>query len=122
MLYSVDSQSYIKKIPHEQDFRRWRSRISDQEYDAIVSELGRRISCDEIHTSSWIPGSDWAGTVFQPIYDKACLKNPTEAGKCFGLILWIVLLEDDDVWGFGRYEKNGVPIEGMTYFKLSIKP
>jgi hypothetical protein len=59
MLYSVDSQSYVKTIPHRSDYN---------------------------------------------------------------ICLWAVLLEDDEVWGFGRYEKNGVPIEGMTYFKLGRRP
>ncbi len=122
MLYSVDSQSYVSAIPHRSDFDIWRSRLSDQEYEAIVNELRSKIECDEIHTSSWIPGAIWTDTVFQPIYEKACRYDPEAAAKCFGLILWAVLLEDDDVWGFGRYEKDGVPIEGMTYFKLGRRP
>jgi hypothetical protein len=122
MLYSVDSQSYVKTIPHCSDFDIWRSRLSDEEYDAIVNELRSRIECNEIHTSSWIPGSDWTDTVFQPIYEKACRYDPEAAAKFFGLILWAVLLEDNEVWGFGRYEKNGVSIEGMTYFKLGRQP
>ena len=122
MLYAVDSQSYVTTVPHSSDFDTWRKRLSDGEYDALVAELRSRIECDEIHTSSWIPGADWTGTVFQPIYEKACGHNPEAAAKFFGLVLWSVLLEDGDVWGFGRYEKNGVPIEGMTYFKLRRRP
>jgi hypothetical protein len=87
-----------------------------------VSELRSRIKCDEIHTSSWIPGANWTDTVFQPIYENACRYDPEAAAKCFGLILWAVLLDDEDVWGFGRYEKNDVPIEGMTYFKFGRRP
>lgn len=122
MLYSVDSRSYVKAIPHRADFDAWRSRLSSEEYGAIVCDLRNRIECDEIHTSSWIPGADWRDSVFQPIYEKACRCDPEAAAKCFGLILWAVLLDDNKVWGFGRYEKDGVPIQGMTYFKLGRRP
>jgi len=77
---------------------------------------------DEIHTSSWMPGSNWSGTVFDPIYRIACQQDESAAGMCFGLMLWEVLMQREDVWGFGRYEKDGVPIEGMTYFRIHNPP
>ena len=118
MLYSVDSQTYVHHIPHEPEYRTWVNCLAQDEFDAIVEELNSRVGGDEIHTSSWMPGSDWSGTVFHPIYEKACRRDEEAAGMCFGLILWQVLMERDDVWGFGRYEKRGVPIEGMTYFRI----
>jgi hypothetical protein len=51
-----------------------------------------------------------------------CAQDPMASAKCFGLFLWAVLLKHPDVWAFGRYEKNGIPIEGLTYFKLSKPP
>ncbi len=30
--------------------------------------------------------------------------------------------ERNDLWGFGKYEKDGVPIQSMTYFKLNARP
>ena len=122
MLYSIDSCSYIKSIPHRQEFDLWRRGLSGAEYQAIADELNDRIEGGEIHTSSWIPGADWSDTVFEPIYEKACRRNQQASAKFFGLILWAVLLDREDVWAFGRYEKNGTPIEGMTYFKLPIPP
>ena len=68
MLYSLDSGSEITSIPHRHDFDRWRRGLSDSEYKAIVDELNSRINGTEIQTSSWMPGADWAGTVFEPIY------------------------------------------------------
>jgi len=122
MLYSIDNQQYIKKIPYEQDFRRWRSKLAPSEFAAIQSELNARIDGNEIHTSSWIPGNDWSGTVYDPIYRKACDGDASASGKCFGLFLWVTLMERGEAWAFGRYEKNGVPIEGLTYFKLGVMP
>lgn len=118
MLYSIDKRCHINEIPYEKDYRRWRSKLSDSEYDAIVSQLRSQIDGGEIHTSSWIPGSDWSATVYEPIYEKACERDSKEAGKCFGLFLWVVLRDHPDSWAFGRYEKNGIPISGLTYFKV----
>ena len=44
MLYSIDTNSYIYQIPHQADFDRWRSRISDDDYQAICDELYSRIT------------------------------------------------------------------------------
>lgn len=118
MLYSIESGSYINNIPHRVDYDRWRSRISDEHYQAIFDELNSRISGSEIETSSWIPGSDWTGTVFQPIYDEACGFDEVAAAQFFGLILWHVVLQHEEVWSFGRYQMGEIPIEGLTYFRI----
>ena len=118
MLISLNSNKPVTRIPHRKQFDAWRSRLSRVEFDAICEELGRRVQEGEVHTSSWIPGGDWTGTVYQPIYDKACKRDPVAAGLCFGLILWHVMMQRPDKWSYGRYEKNGIPIEGLTYFRF----
>lgn len=118
MLYSIESGSYIETIPHRKDYDKWRRGLSDAEYDAIYNELSSRISGSEIETSSWIPGSNWSGTVYQPIYEKACGYDENASAKFFGLILWQVVMEHDDTWSFGRYKLGNVPIEGLTYFRI----
>jgi len=121
MLYSFDS-GYIKGIPHRREFDIFRSRLTDEQYQAIFDELNSRVGTDEIDTSSLMPGADWTGTVFQPIYDVACRNDFDASAKFFALILWHVILEREEVWSFGRYEKSGVPIEGMTYFRIFDPP
>lgn len=118
MLYSIDNDDPIKDIPHRHDYDIWRRRLTDQEYNAIVEELNQRIETDEVHTSSWIPGADWTHTVFQPIYEKACMRDVDAAAKFFGLILWEVMMNRPEEWSFGRYEKDSIPIEGLTYFRV----
>jgi hypothetical protein len=120
MLYSIDSASEINSIPRSRlrDFEIWRGRLTDDEYRAILDELHRRIEGTEVQTSSWIPGADWSGTVFHPIYEKACLEDEDAAAKFFGLIVWDAFMRHPDWWSFGRYEKDGIPIQGMTYFKI----
>lgn len=122
MLYSIDKGQYIDFTPYENDFRIWKGRLAAKDYDKISIELNARIDGDEIHTSSWIPGSDWTGTAFEPIYSLACHKDEQASGKFFGLILWEVVKNRSDVWSYGRYENNGIPIKGLTYFKLRNPP
>uniref|UniRef100_Q3ASP9 Uncharacterized protein n=1 Tax=Chlorobium chlorochromatii (strain CaD3) TaxID=340177 RepID=Q3ASP9_CHLCH len=118
MLYSIESNSQITHIPHHKDFTSWRKRLSDDEYQAIVDDLNSRIDGTEIQTSSWMPGSDWRGTVFQPIYEKACRYSKESSAKFFGLIVWKVFMDRPEWWAFGRYEKDGIQISGITYFKI----
>ena len=122
MIYAVDNHRYLTRVPHEATYLRWKSRMTAEELQAVKDELNRRIDGGDIHVSSWIPGSDWTDTVFDPIYSKACHCDEDAAGMFFGLILWDVLMERDDVWGFGRYSKGGIPITGLTYFKLENPP
>jgi hypothetical protein len=119
MLWSIDSDEEIRNIPYRKDYDRWRSGISDEEYYAIIHELSSKIHGTEIQTSSWIPGDDWTDTVYDPIYSKACAQDPAASAKFFGLLLWEVMLNDDAYWAFGRYEKDGIRIEGLTYFKVN---
>jgi len=122
MIYSFDTLSYIKDIPHRREYNIWRAYISDKEYLAIIKALNEMLEGEEIVTSSWTPGSDWSGTVYEPIYHKACRRNEDHAAKFFGLLLWEVVLNHKEVWCFGRYQKDGFPIEGMTYFRLPTPP
>lgn len=122
MLYSVDSDKPITRIPHAREYRDWKSKMSQAEINTIFEALNARFDSNEIETSSWIPGSDWTGTVFLPIYEKACNRNPNAAALCFGLMVWEALMRHPAAWGFGRYEKDGIPIRGMTYFRLHNRP
>ena len=107
-------ESKIERIPHRAEYEMWKSRLKTEEIQDIVDELNSQVSEGDVHTSSWMPGRDWSGTVFQPIYDRACDQHEESAAKCFGLILWEVMMNRDEAWSFGRYEK----VEGMTYFRF----
>lgn len=122
MLYSIDSGKYIEKLPHKKEFDSWMKKLPALDYQKIVEALNEKIDKSDINTSSWIPGNNWAGTVYEPIYH-ACGDNKEASGLFFGLILFNLLMKRQDaVWGFGRYEKNGVPIRGTTYFILQNPP
>ena len=122
MLFSINTGKYVTRLPHKKDFDRWMKNLSDTDYQKIIKELNRKIDLSDINTSSWIPGRDWTGTVYEPLY-YSCNKSITASGFFFGLILFDLLMKRDDaVWGFGRFEKDGVPIHGTTYFLLKNPP
>ena len=117
-LYSIEPFQQITHIPHRRDFDAWCSRLTSEQREAIRSELRNMIESgtERIFTSSWIPGSNWEGTVWQAIYTYACGHDANAAGLCFGLFVWEAFLEHHEAWSFGRYEKDGQPIRGLTYF------
>jgi hypothetical protein len=71
----------------------------------------------EIITSSWIPGSDWTDTPYQPIYE-AVGQDWELARFFFGLVVWNVMMNRPETWSFGRYPKNDGDVIGMTYFRV----
>ena len=119
MLWDVHRNREMTRIPHKGDYDVWASRLTDAQKKAIKDEILLRIKGDEVATAGWIPGSDWAGTPFDAIWDVACQRNVEAAGKCFGLFVWETLMEHEDYWGFGKYDLKNVPIESMTYFKVN---
>ena len=116
MLFDINGNK-IDWIPHPVEYETWKNQLKIAEIEAIFDELDSCVSEANVRTSSWIPGHNWTGTVYQPIYD-ACQDWET-AAKFFGLILWEVMMKRDKAWCFGRYEKDGIQIKGMTYFRGS---
>ena len=122
MLYSVDTQRYVKTLPHQKDFDVWRKRLTETEYQDVCDEITKHFDESEVNTSSWIPGHDWSGTPYGPLF-RACNNNKESSGLFFGQIVFKLLMERPDaVWGFGRYEKDGMPIKGITYFLIPNPP
>lgn len=121
MLYSVETGRYVDKLPHKKEFDIWMKKLPQADYESIVDALNAKIALSDINTSSWIPGDEW-DSVYKPLA-VACGNNKEASGLFFGLILFDLLMRRDDaVWGFGRFEKNGVPIKGTTYFILHNPP
>lgn len=120
MLYSANSHKIVTRMPHKQTFERWKSGLSREDYENIVDAINERIEGKEVNTAGWIPGSDWRGTPFQPIYE-ASDGNEERAGLFFGLLVFETLMNrPDKTWGFGRYELNGTSMRSMTYFEVNI--
>ncbi len=117
MLYDAMSGKIINKIPYNDKHDLILARLDDIEVEAIRQKLNSMIDGDEIHTSGWMPGEDWNGSVFQPIFDKAALKNFNMAAMMFGLLVWEVFMKREEEWFTGKFEVNGREIGSRTYFK-----
>ncbi|GAW41528.1 hypothetical protein SH203_01936 [Brevundimonas sp. SH203] len=117
MLYWIESFEKVTKLPFEDDYRRWIKDLDSTELSDIRTELNKIFDSSEIETSSWIPGGDWEGTVYQAIYEKPAQRNPEIAARIFGLIVFKVAMDRTDKWVTGRFELNGEAIRGRTYFR-----
>lgn len=102
-------------------------RMSPEERQAVEDKLLSLIGAadlnpsrgdGQIHTTSWIPGSNRSGTAYDPIYLKPAKGNEELAAKLFGLFCQKVFMGHAEDWGFGRYEVDGRGIKGMTYFRI----
>jgi hypothetical protein len=81
MLIDPATQKRITTIPHLSAYRAWCSKLSSGELQAIKEELNARIDGSDIHTSSWMPGADWTGTVFDPILHESMLYERGRGGQ-----------------------------------------
>lgn len=93
------------------------SRLSAAELTAIRETLDRRIEGKRIETSAWIPGSDWRGTVYQPIYEKGARMNHDLSGLMFGLLVWEAFERHADDWYTERFSMGGEEDRFRVYFK-----
>ena len=114
--YSLETRSYITKVPHNKAYEYWKTLVPPLELQRIFEEFNSTIDGDDIHTSSWIPGNDWTDTPYQALYD--ALQDESLAARFFGLVMWEVMLRRPEMWSFGRYEKDNMPIEGLTHFRF----
>ncbi|MFA6857190.1 MAG: hypothetical protein WCR31_08280 [Treponema sp.] len=117
MLYTIDG-SLITFIPHHDDYEIWISRLSKSEIHEINKEITKLTDNKDVNVSAWIPGNKWEGTPFQAIYEKACKRDYGASGKCFGLFVWVSLMNDSRDWYFIKQKKTSEDnLDSMIYFK-----
>ena len=119
MLYSLDDKE-ITDIPkrRQREFNMWRSNLVDSDYEAVVEAINTYVDAvppDEPFVSSFIPGSDWTGTVYQPLYI-ACGQSEEQSGWFFGLIVWQVMIDHPEGWLFKLADKED-DVLGTTYWR-----
>jgi hypothetical protein len=118
MLIDLMTKKTISSVPYGPEYRNFMSRMTPDEISAIKIALNEMIDGDEIHTAGWMPGSDWRGTPFQVIYEKAARHSHNAAAQCFGLMVWEVFMDRAEAWTSGRFEKDGEEIGSRTYFRV----
>lgn len=119
MLLDMYSRKEITHIPFRETFDTLKARLSQDQFEAVVAEINQRIkdAGDEIVTSSWLPGKNWEGTPFQPIYEIAAQGHKEVAAKMFGLMVWYTIMKRPDCWMSDRFQMDGRDLPGRTYFR-----
>jgi hypothetical protein len=121
MLIDIDNGQTIDRIPYAAEFEALRQRLSEAEFVAMVARVNELIdeSGAEIATAGWLPGSDWTGTPFEPIYAKAARGDFERSALFFGQLVWYTVMNRPERWGSGRYDLDGKQIGSRTYFRLN---
>lgn len=121
MLIDIDSGRVVDRVPYAPQFETLRARLSQVEFDAMVARINELIdeSGAEIATAGWLPGSDWTGSVFQPIYEKAARSDFDRSAMFFGQLVWYTVMHRPETWGSGRYQVDGRDIGSRTYLRVN---
>ena len=121
MLVDIETGRAIEQVPFRPEFDVLRSRLSDADFEAMVARINELIDVSgaEIATAGWLPGSDWTGTPFEPIYAIAARQDYQRSALFFGQLVWYVVMTRPEPWGSGRYQVDGRDIGSRTYFRLS---
>jgi hypothetical protein len=117
MLFNLDGVE-IQDIPRtrSRDFAAWVQNLSPTDYQAVTDAINQYADTRDVFVSSHIPGKDWTGTVYEPLYH-ACRLDQQHAAYFFGLIVWKTRIGREDVWYFKPSDRDGDDVMGMTYFR-----
>jgi len=91
--------------------------MSKEEVQGVRAALDERIAGSRIETASSIPGSNWEGTPYQPIYDKAARSNFDLAALMFGLFVWEAFERHELGWYTERFSMGGEEDRFRVYFR-----
>ena len=124
MLIDIDSGKTIHQVPYSAKFQALRRRLNDIEFEAMVARVNELIDASggEIATAGWLPGSDWTGTPFDPIYTKAARGDYEQSALFFGQLVWYTIMNRPERWASGRYNLDGKEIGSRTYFRVGSTP
>ena len=78
----------ITAVPFQSEFQQWKSRMTAPDKAAIKLAIHQILDSGEVHTTSWIPGPNWGGTPFDPIYSDGTKRG--SGRRC--QVLWPVRL------------------------------
>lgn len=123
-LFRLMDKEPVSKVPYEAEYRAWVKALGPADHAAVMAEFDRLIQervdtqdpDAQILTAGWLPGSDWSGTPWDPIYQKAARQDHVQAALCFGLLCWVAFMNRPERWIVGKFELDGRAIGSNTYF------
>lgn len=116
MLEDAITGRKIETVPYIREFERRRAKLTTAEWDAIVGALTAQLDTTSVGKSisaSWIPGSDWTGTVYMPIYTNACGCNFEAAALFLGSIVKWSVIHHDSQWRSVKQPKSKNDPDGV---------
>jgi hypothetical protein len=121
MLFSIDGRLQTT-VPHHQEYEMWLAQLTAEEIQAIHDRLD--VDIDQkmgvgVVVSSWLPGPDWEGTPYFPIWDTACRRNDEHSALFFGLLVWRRMMDRPEDWRFIKDPRDAGSVRGMKYFIMS---
>ncbi|MCP6720512.1 MAG: hypothetical protein KJI72_04315 [Patescibacteria group bacterium] len=124
MLYSISGDAQMRQIisiprRRQRFFTEKMENMTPEDYQRIRDTLSGHFEDKEVDCSSFVPGSVWTDTPYEPIY-WACDENIEDAGYLFGLILWQFMIDHEDSWAFTSAEDSFPDrnIKGKVYFRI----
>ena len=119
MLFSIDGKK-ITEIPRRrrEQYNIWLTNLANSDYQAVREAINAYVDAvpqDRSFVSSFIPGRDWTGTVYEPLYI-ACGRSIEQSGWFFGLIVWQVMIDHEEEWVFKLADKED-DVLGTTYWR-----
>lgn len=125
MLYAMgkDGPKQMTDLPisRKDFFNKIMRKLSADNYNGIVKAINEHFDkIEEVSVSSFIPpGDDWTNTPYEPIC-KVCGGNRDQAAFLFGILVWKVIAERPDYWGFVAAKEHfpDREIKGKIYFRI----
>ena len=121
MLIDIDTGRAVDLIPYRAQYNALKSRLTEAEFDAMIERINELIDASgaEIATAGWLPGRDWTGTAFEPIFTKAAPGDYDRSAMFFGQLVWYAIMRRPERWSSGKYELDSKQIRSRTYFRLA---
>ncbi len=117
-LFDLDGKE-LTNMPHQAEYDRWMRNLSHEEHRGVISAIHTVLDDARDNNkpvySSYIPGSDWEGTAYWPIYI-ACQENRDASRLFYGQLCWEAVQEHEDDWVVINQKRDDDHPGGKIYF------
>jgi hypothetical protein len=114
MLFDIYGKQIIN-IPHKASYEAWCRNLSQEHHDGVIDAIHKAIDDEDIFNASFIPGTDWTGTPYQPLYE-ACSRDEADAAYFYGIMCWLAVQKHPDEWTCYKDKQANIG-RGWTYFR-----